>query len=522
MTPVGSRALWALLFPLAGCADQSFTCGDDAQCPGGVCELTGYCSFPDDGCESGRRYGEHGGRFAGVCVQNEDIDETAAGASTGAVTFGGDTGSSGGDPTDTPAESSSTGESGDATSSRPDGSSTGEAGVEPDILLIDSTPADGDHEAPIEDQFWLRFAEPVDAGDLTGRVSVQVGRGAPEAVVVWPCVDENDPACVTGQFPPEILVEGRLPSDTTLTVRLAPHEPSAPEQSVEFTTFRYLDNVWDNSGVIEELGGLAMDPTAGLLFVVGTTAEFECIARRADITGDGIEDPETVITIPWSQGGPYCYGASIRDERLYVAMSYDGTVAVYDHLQAAPELVEVIGPPAEATFTPNTLQEVTSVTTLGDRVLMGFGNYLGGNQDQPMHVLSFEAGTWSAFLDGAELWDPADAVMVAAPHGDPDHVFVQAGQTLRRVSSADGSPLEELEIDWTRDLAVDAAGRVWLGGDGLTLVDTNGALAVRRTWTGLPAGRIAVSASEHEGLVAYAEFRGPGRVGMAWLDLQPE
>jgi alpha-tubulin suppressor-like RCC1 family protein len=57
---------WVLLFVAlssAGCTidDIPFRCGRDDQCVDhgkhGQCEVSGYCSFPDDGCDSKRRYG---------------------------------------------------------------------------------------------------------------------------------------------------------------------------------------------------------------------------------------------------------------------------------------------------------------------------------------------------------------------------------------------------------------------------------------------------------------------------------
>jgi alpha-tubulin suppressor-like RCC1 family protein len=47
-----------------------FVCETDQQCGGdGVCESTGFCSFDDDQCPSGRRYGEHAASgLASQCV----------------------------------------------------------------------------------------------------------------------------------------------------------------------------------------------------------------------------------------------------------------------------------------------------------------------------------------------------------------------------------------------------------------------------------------------------------------------
>jgi len=47
----------------------------------GTCELAGYCSFPDDDCTSGRRYGDLAGSLSAKCVVDE-VD-VARGSETG-------------------------------------------------------------------------------------------------------------------------------------------------------------------------------------------------------------------------------------------------------------------------------------------------------------------------------------------------------------------------------------------------------------------------------------------------------
>jgi hypothetical protein len=76
--------LVGLALTLAGCGQASnFACSEDDQCEnsgiGGFCEPNGYCSFGDDDCPSGRRYGDLAGDgLASVCVE--------VGGSTGATT----------------------------------------------------------------------------------------------------------------------------------------------------------------------------------------------------------------------------------------------------------------------------------------------------------------------------------------------------------------------------------------------------------------------------------------------------
>lgn len=63
----------ALLGSSACLSSQSYVCGDDDACVSsagvGTCEATGYCSFPDAECGTGRRYAEFAGDgLAGLCV----------------------------------------------------------------------------------------------------------------------------------------------------------------------------------------------------------------------------------------------------------------------------------------------------------------------------------------------------------------------------------------------------------------------------------------------------------------------
>jgi len=54
-----------------------FACADDQACvgvgPGARCEVSGWCSFEDEVCDSGHRYGDHAGDgLGGVCVGEDD------------------------------------------------------------------------------------------------------------------------------------------------------------------------------------------------------------------------------------------------------------------------------------------------------------------------------------------------------------------------------------------------------------------------------------------------------------------
>jgi hypothetical protein len=119
----------------AGCGVQSgFQCVDDTQCgpTGGTCQADGWCSFPDDVCASGQRYGEHAGDgLGGACVttpagsSGPGTDGPTSGTSldsqggtTASLTSGGET-TVGVDATDS--TGAAAGSSGDETTGAPIG-----------------------------------------------------------------------------------------------------------------------------------------------------------------------------------------------------------------------------------------------------------------------------------------------------------------------------------------------------------------------------------------------------------------
>lgn len=59
-----------LALALTGCLRQTqFQCETDTACgTGGACESTGFCSFVDKNCDSGRRYADSAGPNSGQCT----------------------------------------------------------------------------------------------------------------------------------------------------------------------------------------------------------------------------------------------------------------------------------------------------------------------------------------------------------------------------------------------------------------------------------------------------------------------
>lgn len=108
-----TRVVWfAAVAMTAACGADGFVCREDAACGAdGRCEASGYCSFPDDGCPSGRRYGEHASSaYANACVEpgaDPGSSSTVASATTtpddgSATSSTGEASSSSAGPTTTP------------------------------------------------------------------------------------------------------------------------------------------------------------------------------------------------------------------------------------------------------------------------------------------------------------------------------------------------------------------------------------------------------------------------------------
>ncbi len=78
-------AAWVGLWSGACAGSNAFSCERDDQCveagAAGYCELDGYCSFDDDTCDSGRRFGQHA--IAGVANSCVPVDGTSGGGPPG-------------------------------------------------------------------------------------------------------------------------------------------------------------------------------------------------------------------------------------------------------------------------------------------------------------------------------------------------------------------------------------------------------------------------------------------------------
>lgn len=111
--PARVLSLAAAAALVGGCGGGVFACADLDDCAAadgaGVCQPAGWCSFPDDACPSGQRYGDHAGDgLAGECV----------------VEDAGTSGSTTPEPTATTLDGTATTATASASSTSPTGSAT--------------------------------------------------------------------------------------------------------------------------------------------------------------------------------------------------------------------------------------------------------------------------------------------------------------------------------------------------------------------------------------------------------------
>lgn len=137
---------WGLALALACGGLTEFECSDDAQCKvgsrQGICQPSGYCSFSDDDCESGQRYGDHApAELADQCVPSggttEAVDATTVDHSTSDA------------PTSTTGITSTNGTT-DPNTSSVDASTGGETASATGSTSLDTDESDDDDAATTE------------------------------------------------------------------------------------------------------------------------------------------------------------------------------------------------------------------------------------------------------------------------------------------------------------------------------------------------------------------------------------
>lgn len=401
--------------------------------------------------------------------------------------------------------------------------STGEPQLGP--RLVETTPADGDDNAPLETYFLLNFDRPVSQTDAFGHIFVTQGDGDPILVAPQPCPPDADPQCVAGIFPEEFRdpETGDLPGSTPHTIIVSADLPDLDgntntlEQVVEFRTFEFTANFFDDSAAISgELGGMVYDPDNEALFIAGTSETGgDCIVRRVDLPGGVATGANTVATPTALGGGPYCYGMQRYGDTLFVDMTYSGDVRVYTGL-GSDDLnpTEVVIQDPTLPVPHDDLQEVVATAQAGPRRFFSYGNFVGG--PGAFGILELNNDTWSIFQQGTNLWSPGDDVSIAAATiGGTAFLFAVAGEHLYKFRLADASVVDEIEIEQTydADVEVDEFGRVWVARNGRLHVYDGDDLSVLLERTGLDTGRIGVDAREDGATVYFGRYRDPAVIG---------
>lgn len=420
------------------------------------------------------------------------------------------------DPSETATTSSSSGEPESS-------SSTAAAQLGPQ--LVTSQPEAGDLDAGIDGFFLLNFDRPVAQDDALGNIFVTQDGGEPQIVGVQPCPPDANPQCVAGIFPAAFTDSetNDLPGATDHTIIISADLPdldgntNTQDQVVDFRTFDFTNNFFDDSGAIgSELGGLAYDTTNDALFVAGIgTASGDCIIRRINIVG-GNPTPATTVATPVAMGGgPFCYGMDFYEDRLLVSMSYSGDVRVYDELDAADlnPFEGIISDPTLPTPHDN-LQQVVAAAQVGPRRFFSFASFFGG--PQPYAVLELNAGTWSIFQDGTNLWEQDDEVSIATGivDGTP-HLFAHTGSDLFKFRLSDATLVDQTEIasGFNSDLVTDEFGRLYVGmGSRFQIIDGDD-LSILEERNGLDTGRIAIDAEMDSATVYYTRYRDAAVIG---------
>jgi len=164
---------------------REFLCQSSDDCvngpDAGICEESGYCSFPDDACPSGHRYGELSGPLGGQCTvpgegtSSSSSPTTADSASGAAETGGMVTSLTSGDSDESSAGAISVGTNSTGSDPTTDGSST-----EPN---------------PGEDSTAGGTVDPygpcIDGCTLPGAICLSSNQG--ESVCASPCADPTTP-----------------------------------------------------------------------------------------------------------------------------------------------------------------------------------------------------------------------------------------------------------------------------------------------------------------------------------------
>lgn len=179
------RTIWLALAGaaagLVACGPTgAFECRTDGDCVqstlgDGVCQPTGYCSFPDGACDSGQRYGDLSDQYAGECVPEGETD-TEADDDDGGLSAGETSGISAGSWSTSEASTGST--SGAGTTGQDSGNTEPGTTAETDDPGSESSGSSIDADLAL----WLTFDGSPDTDESAYEHAVECSMSCPDAV----------------------------------------------------------------------------------------------------------------------------------------------------------------------------------------------------------------------------------------------------------------------------------------------------------------------------------------------------
>ena len=228
-----------------------FDCTESSQCvlgsTNGVCQDDGLCSFPDDECPSGQRYGEHTGPVAGTCVELAGTSGTTGQVPSPATS----------DPIPTPGSTSGTSDASTTTSS----SSGFDETLEPPMMTT------GGPDLGEGLVFWL----PMDTAEtLLDDASGNDRHGTCRQCPTPAMGRQGEAADFDGGNQARIPHDDRLVTDDGFTVSLWLNPQVLPPGAHYHVINKGVGNSIHNSWSIE-LEDLGDDGTVEVFFRVGST-----------------------------------------------------------------------------------------------------------------------------------------------------------------------------------------------------------------------------------------------------------
>jgi hypothetical protein len=385
----GSR-MWVLALASTGCAAPAFACETPENCRSGgldgVCEETGWCSFEDPDCASGRRYGSHATpTLAGMCVP-PPTDEGSTDSTSGT------------------AESTTSGPTTGSTSGTQDSATASSEDV------VSSTESTGD-------------------GCSVHRIELRVdGDKVPAQVMEFPLlVSVSDPALVADSDPARVPLFTEADGTSVLSFDLEHHDPVEGHVRawVRVPTIDPVSGatvlLWpDHDDAVDPVPADVWDP-AGYLGVWHLDLEDGDVRDSSGRQPDGWTTG-TVVPTPGQIGQAAAFGG---DGAIFVETDFAGTLTAFSvslwlHVSLADDRQPIF-----RRLNGTNLYPRSNLNAAGQLNLQGrFGaDTISMSADYPLRPAGFHhvAYTYDPQSGVARMYfDGVEAAQATLGPGDPD------------------------------------------------------------------------------------------------------